>query len=171
MSMNPNQSGRPLDGDSLSKYLPTRPGEATDSISAAGGVLHVFFEGAKSPQDMILKTPLHICMNKECCQPSVVRHPAIYRINGDMDEVSVYLRCVNCDTRYSRVCSPGEVFELDERIAEAQRGLEQTIERVARENMALDVENLISALDKELVGPDDFATPRTSWVDMQPPIN
>ena len=109
------------------KYLATRTGEVVDHVPGTGKAVQVLFEGARSPQDMVLSTPLHICVNESCCQPTVVRHSAINRIGNGMSEVSVNLRCINCDTRYSRVCSPGDVHALDDRMFEAQRVIEQTI--------------------------------------------
>lgn len=153
------------------KYLATRTGEVVDHVPGTGKAVQVLFEGARSPQDMVLSTPLHICVNESCCQPTVVRHSAINRIGNGMSEVSVNLRCINCDTRYSRVCSPGDVHALDDRMFEAQRVLEQTIAEESRRNMAEDVGNLILGLRLNLIGPDDFTTQRTSWEDMQPPVN
>ena len=74
--------------------------------------------------------------------------------------VLVDLRCPECSQWRQGALSREEVVALDRQQAAARESLLETHDRLVAESMEALAECLVVALDRDLVGPDDFAPRR-----------
>ena len=78
----------------------------------------------------------------------------------DDDEVLVDLRCPDCTLQIKVAYSRGDMAELDRLQTEWRDEIVAAYERSVTESMEALVTSLVSALDRDLIGADDFAPPR-----------
>ena len=76
------------------------------------------------------------------------------------DEVLVDLRCPECTLQIKVAYSRTDMAELDRRQTEWRDEIVAAYERSVTESMEALVDSLVSALDRDLIGADDFAPPR-----------
>ena len=69
---------------------------------------------------------------------------------------SVDLRCPECEWRGAGTFAQGDIDEYDRLLDEGMRLVIDDLRKLTRENMERDLENLITALDADLVLPEDF---------------
>ena len=79
---------------------------------------------------------------------------------SDGDVVHVSLRCSDCTTWLEVPFTREEMEELDRCQAEWREEIVAAYERSVSENMEALAAVLGPALERDLLGPDDFATPR-----------
>jgi hypothetical protein len=72
-------------------------------------------------------------------------------------DVMVELRCPECFTVMQACHSAGEMEELDRRQSEWREQIVAAYERSVAENMEALAESLREGLERDLLGPDDFA--------------
>ena len=75
-------------------------------------------------------------------------------------EVLVELRCPECFTWMHASHTQAEMAELDRRQTESRERIVSAYEQSVAENMTALVNDLHEALERDLVGPDDFEPPR-----------
>ena len=75
------------------------------------------------------------------------------------DEVLVELRCPECTTRFQAAFTRAEMAELDRRETEWREEIVAAYERSVTESMEALAACLVPALDRDLIGADDFAVP------------
>jgi hypothetical protein len=78
---------------------------------------------------------------------------------GDQD-VLVDLRCPECMTHLQAPYTRADMAELDRRQSEWREEIVAAYERSVTENMEALAACLVPALDRDLIGADDFALPR-----------
>jgi hypothetical protein len=95
--------------------------------------------------------PLHIC--PECNSPLVQPHSW-----SEVDEAhwELVLLCPNCEWSAEGVYSQAEVEDLEDRLEEGLTDMLADLQRLAHANMADEVDRFISALDANLILPEDF---------------
>ena len=74
-------------------------------------------------------------------------------------EVLVELRCPECFTFMQASHTEAEMAELDRRQNESREQIVSAYEQSVAENMATLANDLHEALERDLVGPDDFTPP------------
>jgi hypothetical protein len=77
----------------------------------------------------------------------------------DDDEVLVELRCPECMTHLQAPFSRADIAELDRRQSEWRDEIVAAYERSVTESMEALAACLVPALDRDLIGADDFALP------------
>lgn len=78
------------------------------------------------------------------------------------DEVLVDLRCPDCTLQIKVAYSRGDMAELDRLQTEWRDEIVAAYERSVTESMEALVASLVSALDRDLIGADDFAPRRAA---------
>jgi hypothetical protein len=78
------------------------------------------------------------------------------------DEVLVDLRCPDCTLEIKVAYSRGDMAELDRLQTEWRDEIVAAYERSVTESMEALVASLVSALDRDLIGADDFAPRRAA---------
>jgi uncharacterized protein YbbK (DUF523 family) len=73
------------------------------------------------------------------------------------DEVQVALRCPECMTHLQAPFSRADMAELDRRQSEWRDEIVAAYERSVTESMEALAASLVAALDRDLIGADDFA--------------
>jgi hypothetical protein len=81
---------------------------------------------------------------------------------GGSGDMLVDLRCPECFTWMQECCTRGELVELDKQQAEWREAIVAEYERSVTESMEALAVCLGAALERDLVGPDDFAPRRAS---------
>lgn len=66
------------------------------------------------------------------------------------------LRCGECGTSREVVASNAVVAAYDSRLDEGMIAINQAADRLAREALAAEADTLVTALDLDLLGADDF---------------
>jgi hypothetical protein len=69
---------------------------------------------------------------------------------------SVELRCPECEWHGGGTYGQHEIDEYDRLLDEGMRSMIDDLRKLTRENMERDLEDLIAALDGDLVLPEDF---------------
>jgi hypothetical protein len=72
------------------------------------------------------------------------------------DGWSVELRCPECEWRGGGTYAQSDIDEYDRLLDEGMRSVIDDLRKLTRENMERDLEDLIKALDGDLVLPEDF---------------
>jgi threonine synthase len=75
------------------------------------------------------------------------------------DEVLVELRCPECTTHLQAAFSRADIAELDRRQSAWRDEIVAAYERSVTESMEALAACLVPALDRDLIGADDFAVP------------
>ena len=93
----------------------------------------------------------------ECphCESNLVQ-PADWQVHPD-GRVWMSLRCPECLSWMSGTFSADRVRELDRRLSDGRACLRATYRRTVRSHMEREASALATALELDLVGPDDFA--------------
>jgi hypothetical protein len=78
-------------------------------------------------------------------------------------DVLVELRCPECHIVMQACHSQKDMADLDRQQAESRDVIRDTYERMVSESMTILADRLRDALDRDLIGPDDFA-PRPASV-------
>lgn len=100
-------------------------------------------------------TGLSQCPN---CASSLVQ--PLHWEQQDDGEILVELRCPECFT-LMRICyTQAEMAELDRRQSDSREQIVSAYEQSVAENMAALANDLHEALERDLVGPDDFVPRR-----------
>jgi hypothetical protein len=81
---------------------------------------------------------------------------------GGSGDMLVDLRCPECFTWMQECCTRGELVELDKQQAEWREAIVAEYERSVTESMEALAVCLGAALERDLVGADDFAPRRAS---------
>jgi hypothetical protein len=89
---------------------------------------------------------------------SIFLQPLRCEPQGDQD-VLVDLRCPECMTHLQAPYSRADMAELDRRQSEWRDEIVAAYERSVTENMEALAACLVPALDRDLIGADDFALP------------
>jgi hypothetical protein len=95
--------------------------------------------------------PLHTCV---ACSSELV-YPVRWEEAGP-DSWSVLLHCPNCDVHREGIFTQENVEELDEELDRAGDVLSRDYKRLARENMAEEIERFAGALEADAILPEDF---------------
>ena len=90
---------------------------------------------------------------------STLLHPQRLR-RGQPPLTTVDLRCAECGAWTHVACSPVELARLDAERSDGRRALVQAYERSVSESMEALADCLGAALQRDLVGADDFAPRR-----------
>ena len=72
------------------------------------------------------------------------------------DGWSVELRCPECEWRGGGTYSQSDIDEYDRLLDEGMRSVIDDLRKLTRENMERDLEDLVAALEADLVLPEDF---------------
>jgi hypothetical protein len=101
------------------------------------------------------RTPrLHLC--PLCGSESVRRWRADDL--GDGTRARVLMSCAECDTSRELVATTWAVDAYMRRHERQRWQIAEALRRAERANMAADVDLLLAALRRDLIGPDDFAS-------------
>jgi hypothetical protein len=95
--------------------------------------------------------PLHICGR---CHASLVQPLSWSETNDEQWEL--VLLCPNCEWTTSGVYSQAEVEELEDRLEEGLSEMLADLQRLAQANMAEEIDRFVSALDANVILPEDF---------------
>ena len=101
--------------------------------------------------DRATRTGLHVC---PACRSELVQ-PMSWSEAGD-DRWELTLECPNCWWNTEGVYDQDQVRELEDVLDDGLAQLLGDLRRVAQANMADSVERFISALDRDLILPEDF---------------
>lgn len=94
-----------------------------------------------------------------CASPRL--HPQRYRAGAD-SRLTVELRCVECSRWTETSVTRGELAALDRRHSAEREVLRSAYERCVADSMAALADCLAIALERDLLGPEDFMPRRTS---------
>lgn len=95
--------------------------------------------------------PLHVCL--DCRAPLV--QPLTWSETGD-EHWELELRCPNCGWTTIGIYSQSEVEELEDRLEEGLSEMLADLHRLARANMADEIDRFASALQANVILPEDF---------------
>jgi hypothetical protein len=95
--------------------------------------------------------PLHVC--PDCHAPLV--QPLSWSETGD-EHWELELRCPNCGLTTSGIYSQSEVEELEDRLEEGLSEMLADLHRLAQANMADEIDRFTSALQANVILPEDF---------------
>jgi hypothetical protein len=95
--------------------------------------------------------PLHICPE---CQCELVQ-PVDWTEASD-DRWELLLRCPNCEWSSEGIYTQGAVEELEERLDEGLADILSDLQRLTKANMAEEIDRFLSALQTDLILPEDF---------------
>ena len=111
-----------------------------------------FSEGAPAPSPGIdPEAGLHVC--RECASPLV--YPTSWEEAG-ADHWHVEIRCPNCDWTADGVFSQEVVEFFDEELDRGMDILMEDLKRLARANMADEIDRFVAALEADALLPSDF---------------
>jgi hypothetical protein len=82
--------------------------------------------------------------------------PIAWEPEGD-EHWSIDLHCGDCAHRWIKVIHNTRAARYDIELNRDEHILVQSLRKLERERMAADVEAFVAALDRDLVGPADFA--------------
>jgi ribosomal protein S27E len=108
--------------------------------------------GPLLPSEQSNRARLIIC--RECGAHLV--NPIDWHESGDSDWW-IRLRCGACGDTRTGVFSDADAKRLDRELAPGMRTIEQAVARLDRERMGREADAFIAALDRDLIGPADFA--------------
>jgi hypothetical protein len=74
--------------------------------------------------------------------------------------LTLRLRCAECDLRTVRDVDASEAAQVDDALSQARLEMVAMYEALVRSNLSDEGDLLARALALDLIGPDDFATPR-----------
>jgi transcription elongation factor Elf1 len=77
---------------------------------------------------------------------------------GDGTRARVVLSCAECDTSREMVATTWAVDAYSRRHERQRYQIAQALRRAERAHMTADVDLLLAALGRDLIGPDDFAS-------------
>jgi hypothetical protein len=83
-------------------------------------------------------------------------NPVDWHESGDADWW-IRLRCGACGHKREVVVSDAEALRLERDLAPGLRAIERAVRRLDRERMQREADALITALERDLIGPADFA--------------
>lgn len=95
---------------------------------------------------------MHIC--PECSSDLV--QPVDWEEQPAAGGWSVELRCPECEWRGAGSFAQKDIDEYDRLLDEGMRSVIDDLRKLTRENMERDLEDLVAALDADLVLPEDF---------------
>ena len=95
--------------------------------------------------------PLHICPE---CQCELVQ--PITWTEASEDQWELLLRCPNCDWSTEGVFEQTAVEELEEHLDEGLADMISDLQRLTQANMAEEIDRFLSALQADLILPEDF---------------
>jgi hypothetical protein len=95
--------------------------------------------------------PLHVC--RSCSAPLI--QPLAWA-ETDEDHWELTLLCPNCGTTTTGVYNQAAVEELEERLEEGLSEMLADLHRLAQANMADEIDRFVSALDANVILPEDF---------------
>lgn len=95
--------------------------------------------------------PLHIC--RQCGAPLV--QPVSWAETED-EHWQLELMCPNCGLTTSGTFTQAEVEELEDRLEEGLSEMLADLHRLAQANMTDEVERFVSALEANVILPEDF---------------
>ncbi len=101
--------------------------------------------------DQALQPPLHICPD---CESELVQ-PLAWSESAE-DRWELTLECPNCRWSTEGVFNEDQVHELEDQLDEGLADLLGDLRRLAHANMAEQVERFVSALQRDLILPEDF---------------
>jgi hypothetical protein len=90
---------------------------------------------------------------------STVVNPITWRAI-DRTRWSVWLRCGACAWAREAIISEAEARQLEQDLAPALREMAMTAARLDRERMTWEADAIATALERDLIGPADFAPGR-----------
>ena len=111
----------------------------------------MFIEGSAIEQTTAPAEGLHVCME---CESKLV-YPTDWEEEGP-DKWYVDLHCPNCDWTGGGIFDQDILDEFDEELDRGMEELAADLGRLARSNMAEDVDRFISALKADAIHPMDF---------------
>ena len=74
--------------------------------------------------------------------------------------LTLRLRCPECDVRTVRDLDAGEAAKVDDALSQARLEMVAMYEALVRSNVSQEADLLATAMALDLIGPDDFASPR-----------
>ena len=95
--------------------------------------------------------PLHLC---PCCDSDLVQ--PIEWTEASEDQWELLLRCPNCEWSDEGVFHQEAVEELEEHLDEGLADLLGDLHRLTQANMAEEIERFVTALEADLILPEDF---------------
>jgi hypothetical protein len=95
--------------------------------------------------------PLHICPE---CDSTLVQPLSWTEIDEERWELE--LCCPNCEWHEEGIHAQGEIEDLEDRLEDGLADLLDDLQRLARSNMAEEIERFVRALEADLILPEDF---------------